>query len=75
MTSHLPDEPIDRQIEELLRDAVFPASKDALFDAARDAGASNEVLSMIDGLPEQDYVDVASVSRLISGSFAPGIAC
>jgi hypothetical protein len=39
----------------------------------RDAGASNEVLAMLDGLPEQDYADVAAVTKLIGSNFGPGL--
>jgi hypothetical protein len=69
----VPREPIDLQIADVLRAATYPANKDALVDAARDAGASNEVLAMLDGLPEQDYADVASVTKLIGSNFGPGL--
>lgn len=69
----IPGESIDLQIGDVLRAASYPANKDALVDAARDAGASNEVLAMLDGLPEQDYADVESVTRLIAGNFGPGL--
>lgn len=71
--SAIPGESIDLQIADVLGEVPFPANKDALVDAAREAGASNEVLSMLDGLPEQDYADVNSVTRLIGGSFGPGL--
>ncbi len=71
--SDIPGESIDLQIADLLSEVRFPTYKDALVDAAREAGASNEVLSMLDGLPEQDYVDVASVTCLISGNYGPGL--
>jgi hypothetical protein len=28
---------------------------------------------MLDGMPEQDYADIASVTRLISGNYGPGL--
>lgn len=71
--SAIPGESIDLQIADLLGAVQFPTNKDALVDAAREAGASNEVLSMLDGLPEQDYVDVNSVTCLISGNYSPGL--
>lgn len=71
--SAIPGESIDLQIADLLNEVHFPTNKDALVDAAREAGASNEVLSMLDGMPEQDYVDIASVTRLISGNYGPGL--
>ncbi|CAB3699820.1 DUF2795 domain-containing protein [Paraburkholderia rhynchosiae] len=72
--SSIPGESIDLQISDVLSEVHFPANKDALVDAAREAGASNEVLSMLDGLPEQDYVDVASVTCLIGGNYGPGLS-
>jgi hypothetical protein len=69
----IPREPIDLQIADVLREAAYPANKDALVDAAREAGASNEVIAMLDGLPEQDYADFESVEKLIGGNLAPGV--
>jgi hypothetical protein len=69
----IPEESIDLQIADVLRAARYPTNKDALVDAAREAGASNEVLSMLDGLPEQDYADVAAVTKLIGSNFGPGL--
>lgn len=71
--SRLPDEPIDLQFADVLRDVRWPANKDDILDAARNAGASNEVLAIIDGMPEQDYRDVASVTRLIGSNYGPGV--
>ncbi|CAH2918790.1 MAG: Superfamily II DNA and RNA helicases [uncultured Paraburkholderia sp.] len=67
-------ESIDLQISDVLSEVRFPVNKDALVDAAREAGASNEVLSMLDGLPEQDYADVDAVTRLIGGNLGPGLS-
>jgi hypothetical protein len=71
--SAIPGESIDLQIADVLREVHFPTNKDALVDAARDAGASNEVLSMLDGMPEQDYADITSVTQLIGGNYGPGV--
>jgi hypothetical protein len=71
--SDIPGESIDLQITDLLGEVEFPTNKDALVDAAREAGASNEVLAMLDGMPEQDYVDIESVTRLIGGNYGPGL--
>ena len=73
-SSSIPGESIDLQISDLLSEVRFPVNKDALVDAAREAGASNEVLSMLDGLPEHDYADVDAVTRLIGGNFGPGLS-
>jgi len=72
--SRVPEEPIDLQLADVLRAVRWPANRDDLADAARDAGASNEVLAILDGLPEQDYRDVSAVTRLIGSNFGPGLA-
>ena len=72
--SAIPGESIDLQIADILRGVTYPLNKDALVDAARDAGASNEVLSMLDGLPEQDYADIQAVTKLIGSNFGPGLS-
>ncbi|MCO8646076.1 DUF2795 domain-containing protein [Burkholderia multivorans] len=69
----IPHETIDLQIADVLAAVQYPANKDAIVDAARDAGASTEVLSMLDSLPEQDYADVDAVTRWVAGNFGPGI--
>ncbi|MEM5439841.1 DUF2795 domain-containing protein [Paraburkholderia diazotrophica] len=71
--SAIPRESIDLQIADVLRGVSYPLNKDALVDAARDAGASNEVLAMLDGLPEQDYADIDAVTKLIGSNFGPGL--
>jgi hypothetical protein len=71
--SAIPGESIDLQIADVLSGVTYPLNKDALVDAAREAGASNEVLSMLDGLPEQDYADIQAVTKLIGSNFGPGL--
>ncbi|MCG5073661.1 DUF2795 domain-containing protein [Paraburkholderia tagetis] len=70
----IPEEPIDLQFTDVLHEVRWPANKDELVEAARAAGASNEVLAILDGLPEQDYRDVASVTRLIGSNYGPGLS-
>ncbi|KWC21915.1 hypothetical protein WL48_33350 [Burkholderia ubonensis] len=69
----IPHETIDLQITDVLAGVAYPANKDAIVDAARVAGASNEVLSMLDGLPEQDYADIDAVTRWVAGNYGPGL--
>ena len=71
--SAIPGESIDLQIADILQEIRFPTYKDALVEAAREAGASNELVSMLDRLPEQDYADVTSITRLIGGNYGPGL--
>lgn len=39
----------------------FPANKDAIVDAAKASGVSNEILTALDGLPERDYTSAQDV--------------
>jgi hypothetical protein len=71
--SAIPGESIDLQIADVLREVKFPINKDGLVDIAREAGASNEVLAMLDGLPEQDYADIAAITPFLAGNFGPGL--
>lgn len=72
-THSVPTESIDLQIDDVLHAVRYPANKDHLVDAARDAGASNELLAILDGLPEQDYADINAVTRFISSNYGPGL--
>jgi hypothetical protein len=74
VTDELNYEPIDDEIAQVLRAVKFPANKDAIVDAAREAGASNDVITIFDGLPEQDYVDANSVEQLLGSNGGSGIS-
>lgn len=69
----IPHETIDLQIADVLAAVIYPANKDTIVDAARDAGASNDVLTMLDVLPEQDYADIDAVTHWIAGNYGPGL--
>ncbi|WP_206955742.1 DUF2795 domain-containing protein [Trinickia acidisoli] len=71
--SAVPMEAIDLQIADVLHAVRYPANKDRIVDAARDAGASNALLAILDGLPEQDYADVDAVTQLIGSNYGPGL--
>jgi hypothetical protein len=70
----LNEEPIDDEIAQVLRAVDYPANKDALVDAARAAGVSNDVITLFDGLPEQDYGNADSVEQLLGSNGGPGIS-
>jgi hypothetical protein len=70
----LNDEPIDDEIAQVLRTVKYPANKDAIVDAARAAGVSNDVITLFDGLPEQDYNDPDSVEQLLGSNGGSGIS-
>jgi hypothetical protein len=67
-------EPIDDEIAQVLRDVKFPVNKDGIVDAARNAGVSNDVISVFDGLPEQDYADADAVEQLLGSSGGSGLS-
>ena len=69
----LNDEPIDDEIAQVLRAIKYPANKDAIVDAAREAGVSNDVITVFDALPEQDYADADSVEQLLGANGGPGV--
>lgn len=73
-TAGVPTETIDLQIADVLHAVRYPANKDRIVDAARDAGASNELLAILDGLPEQDYVDIDAVTQFIGSNYGPGLS-
>ena len=70
----LNDEPIDDEIAEVLRDLKFPTNKDGIVDAARAAGVSNDVITVFDGLPEQDYANADAVEQLLGSNGGSGIS-
>ncbi|SAL42974.1 DUF2795 domain-containing protein [Caballeronia telluris] len=70
----LNDEPINDEIVQVLRAMRFPANKDAIVDAAREAGVSNDVITVFDALPEQDYADADAVEQLLGGNGGPGLS-
>ncbi|MFF4016157.1 DUF2795 domain-containing protein [Streptomyces sp. NPDC001843] len=48
-----------------LRDVGFPAGKDELLTAARSAGASDEVLKALRGIPPEQYGSPEDVARSV----------
>lgn len=70
----LNDEPINDEIAQVLRAVKYPANKDSIVEAARDAGVSNDVITVFDGLPEQDYADADAVEQLIGSNGGSGIS-
>jgi hypothetical protein len=62
---NLPESMSD-DVTRTLAAVAFPANKDALVQAARATGASNEIVRAFDSLPEQDYADAGAVSAAFS---------
>jgi Protein of unknown function (DUF2795) len=74
VTDELNYEPIDDEIAHVLRVLKFPANKDAIVDAAREAGVSNDVITVFDGLPERDYINADDVEQLLGSNGGSGIS-
>ncbi|WP_369055442.1 MULTISPECIES: DUF2795 domain-containing protein [Kineococcus] len=55
--------PID--VQKALHGVEYPASKDALVQAAEGNGASGEVLEAVKGIPEREYEGPTGVSAEI----------
>lgn len=53
------------EIEQYLRDVDFPADKKQIVAVVTDSGASQEVLSLLHTLPEQEYADEIAVVESI----------
>lgn len=51
------------QLQQYLSGVDYPASKDDLIQRAQDNGADQQVLDMLDSLPEQNYDSPTDVSR------------
>ena len=55
------------QIQKFLGGVDYPASREELLRAAREAGASDDVIDALDRLPDRDYEKPTDVSGAVSG--------
>ncbi|EYT56346.1 hypothetical protein H490_0102270 [Leucobacter sp. UCD-THU] len=62
------EQPNPIQIQKHLGGVDYPATKQDLLRAARDAGADDDVCDSLDGLPDREYDSPTDVSGEISGS-------
>ncbi|SDW87286.1 DUF2795 domain-containing protein [Nitrosomonas communis] len=53
------------QVQKYLSGMDYPADKDEIIDHAKDQGADNDVVQILQQLPEQDYKTAADVSKAI----------
>ena len=60
------------EVRSVLEDVDFPASKEALLDAAFRAGAGSDVLDALRALPMEDYGNVDQVVRSVETAEATG---
>lgn len=54
------------QVEKFLKGMDFPSDKDGLVERARENGAPDDVLDLLNNLPDQDYHSPIDVSKAIS---------
>ncbi|MDQ4096395.1 MAG: DUF2795 domain-containing protein [Actinomycetota bacterium] len=59
-------------VRSVLEDVDYPASKEALLDAAFRAGAGSDVLKALRALPVEDYGNVDEVVRSVDTAEATG---
>lgn len=55
------------QLQKHLKGVNYPASKQDLMDAAEENGADDDVRSMLDELPDEEYETPAAVSKALGG--------
>ncbi|GAA2204660.1 MULTISPECIES: DUF2795 domain-containing protein [Streptomyces] len=53
------------EVLDALKDVTYPADKDRLVSAARQAGASDEVVKALGGMPAEEYTNRADVARSV----------
>ncbi|CAL8480921.1 DUF2795 domain-containing protein [Caballeronia sp. S22] len=53
------------EIQKALKGVDYPADKQAIIDTARKHGASDDVMSALDALPDQQFQTPAEVSRAV----------
>lgn len=65
------ERPTPIEIQKSLSGIDYPAEKEELLSAARDAGAGDEVIAALEGLPERSYDSPTAVSGEL-GNGEPG---
>jgi hypothetical protein len=53
------------QVQKYLSGMDYPADKDEIIDHAKDQGADDDIVQILQQLPEQDYKTAADVSKAI----------
>ncbi|TWG87258.1 uncharacterized protein DUF2795 [Cupriavidus gilardii J11] len=57
------EEPSPIDVQKSLKGLDFPASKEDIVSRARDGGASDDILSELEQLPEREYQTPADISK------------
>ena len=53
------------QVQKFLKGVDYPADKNELIQAAKDEGADENVISMLESLPDEEYQTPADLSQAI----------
>ncbi|SFM83641.1 DUF2795 domain-containing protein [Nitrosomonas communis] len=53
------------QVQKYLSGMDYPADKDEIIDHAKDQGADDDIVQILQQLPEKDYKTAADVSKAI----------
>jgi hypothetical protein len=51
------------QVQELLKDIHFPVGKQTILDEAQKKGANNNIMSMLQKLPDKQYQSASDVTN------------
>ncbi|MGB9929800.1 MAG: DUF2795 domain-containing protein [Methanosarcina sp.] len=55
------------QVEKFLKGIGYPAKKEALIEHAKKNHASNEILQMLENIPDKEYTGAEEISREFEG--------
>ncbi len=55
------------EVQQFLHGLDYPARKNDLIKKARDNGASDDVMSVLNDFPDQDFISPMDVSKAIGG--------
>lgn len=54
-------------VQKHLKGMNYPASRDELLEHARDHGANDDVLDLLEGMPDKEYKSPVDVTKAVSG--------
>lgn len=57
------------EIEKTLSGLMFPANKQALIKQAKERKLNNDLVNMLNGLPDKEYMDASEVSSELGVEF------
>ncbi len=56
------------QVQQFLKDVVFPASKQTIINKAQEKGADKNIISMLQKLPDKQYQSASDVTNQLNMS-------